>query len=107
MRITSAPSSDSIRPARGTGPSPAISMTRSPASGPGFCPDRSTAVMPVTARGLFRRHADGAVETDRLAVEHLIFNDVQGEGSIFGRLTEPRGERDRGPEGILHLLRHP
>jgi glucokinase len=34
-------------------------------------------------------HADGAVEADRLAVEHRVLDDVCHEGCVLGRVTEP------------------
>ena len=65
MRTTSAPMSASIMAANGPGPMPAISMTRTPASGPLISvrparrcprsPRRRSATTPVGARGPFPR----------------------------------------------------
>src|SRR5277367_124025 len=41
-----------------------------------------------------RRHADGAVEADGLAVQHRVLDDVHGEIAVFGRVAEPRWMRD-------------
>src|SRR6266850_139546 len=38
-------------------------------------------------------HPDGAVEPYRLAVDHDVFDDVRGEGSVLGGPTKTRGER--------------
>src|SRR5690606_7676819 len=55
--------------------------------------------------GLLRRHADGTVETDHLAVEHLVLDDVAGEGAILGRLAQTGRERHLLAERVLRFLR--
>src|SRR5213594_1654379 len=40
-----------------------------------------------------RRHPDGAVEPDRLAVQHHVGDDVAGERGVLVRLAEPLRER--------------
>lgn len=48
-------------------------------------------------RRLPRRHADGTVETDGLAVEHGVLDDVHGERAVFLGIAETRGMRHLGP----------
>src|ERR1700710_1316068 len=40
-----------------------------------------------------RRHADGAVEADGLAVEHRVLDDVHREVAVFGSIAESRRMR--------------
>src|SRR5580692_11282754 len=54
---------------------------------------------------LFGRHAQRAVDADRLAVDVAVLYDVDGERGILGRLSETGGERHRGAERILRGLR--
>src|SRR5574342_215242 len=44
--------------------------------------------------GSARLHADRAVQTYRLAVQHRVLHDVQGEGRVLGRSAEPGREGD-------------
>src|SRR5260370_27176514 len=45
---------------------------------------RATSNPPHRALGpLPRRHTDGAVETDGLAVQHVVLDDLQGELGVF------------------------
>jgi hypothetical protein len=53
---------------------------------------------------LFGRHADRAVDADRLAVQHLVLDDMAGERTIFGRFAEARRERHLLAERILRFL---
>src|SRR5690606_19544648 len=84
----------------GAGPSPAISMMVMPASGPD--PGAAGAL----TSSLSRREADCTVEPDRFAVQHLVVDDVEGKGGIFGRLAQARREGHCRTERILHILRH-
>src|SRR5260370_36263498 len=44
------------------------------------------------------RHADGAVEADGLAVQHMVLDDLQGEpGGVLG-IAHPRRERHLGAQ---------
>jgi DNA/RNA-binding domain of Phe-tRNA-synthetase-like protein len=47
-----------------------------------------------------RRHPDGAVEADHLAVEHRVLGDVAGERGVLRRPAQARRERDLGAEGL-------
>ena len=61
---------------------------------------------PVTARrGLPGRHAEGAVQPDRLSVEHRVPDDLAGELAVLLGSAEPGGERDAGAERLALLLR--
>src|SRR5690606_15597188 len=102
MRSTRAPISDRIRPASGTGPMPANSMMRNPASGPDFASDCVSAGIPAD---LAWGHADRAVQPDRLAVEHLVLDDMGGQCAIFGRFAETGREGHLLAERILRFLR--
>ena len=53
---------------------------------------------------LLRRHADRAVEADRLAVQHLVLDDREREVRELVRDAEPRGERDAGAQRLAVLL---
>ena len=63
--------------------------------------------MVVSASALFGRHAQGAVDADRLAVDIAVLNDVDCERGIFGRLPEAGGKRHRGAERLLRRLGRP
>src|SRR5205807_2174666 len=64
---------------------------------------------PTTARAptLFRRHADGAVEADGLAVQHVVLDDAHGKLGIFLGIAQPRRERHLRAETLLRLGRQP
>ena len=47
---------------------------------------------------LLRRHPQGAVEPDRLAVEHRVGDDLADQLGVLLGPAEPRGERDAGAE---------
>ncbi|KAG0948957.1 hypothetical protein G6F31_013989 [Rhizopus arrhizus] len=55
---------------------------------------------------LFRGHADGAVQADGLAVQHIVRDDAVDQLGIVFRTTQARGERDAGGQRILHFLGH-
>src|SRR5690606_26641531 len=50
------------------------------------------------------RHADGAVEADRLAVEVAVLGDVLHEPGVLVGPPEPRGVGHLLSEGVLRLL---
>src|SRR4051812_41417050 len=52
-----------------------------------------------------RRHAQGAVEPDRLAVQHRVLHDVHRERRELGGVAEPLREGDCLAELIPHFLR--
>src|SRR6185437_12597248 len=52
---------------------------------------------------LFRLHAQRAVETDRLAVQHRIADDIEDQPGIFLRPAEALREGHRFAEALLHL----
>ncbi len=53
-----------------------------------------------------RRQANGAVQADHLAIEHVVLEDVLGQlGIVLGR-TQAAGKGDAGGQRVLHLLRH-
>src|SRR5580700_430261 len=54
---------------------------------------------------LARRHPNRPVETDDLAVDHLILGDVTREGRILGGLTKPRREWDLLAERLARGFR--
>ena len=73
---------------------PPASRTRTPASGPEL---RARAVA-----ALLRRHAQGAVEADRLAVQHRVGDDLLDQLRVLGWAAEAakgRGSRRRGTAG--------
>src|SRR5438105_348817 len=51
-----------------------------------------------------RRHPDGAVEPDRLAVQHHVGDDVAGERGVLVGLAEPRRKRHLLGERGAHRL---
>src|SRR5262245_24957789 len=51
-----------------------------------------------------RLHADCAVQTDGLPVQHRVLHDVDGEGCVLGRLAEPGREGDLLAEGHADRL---
>src|SRR5262245_8715793 len=53
---------------------------------------------------LARRHAQGTIETDALAVKHRVLADVHGKARILARIAETRRERHRGGKRLLRLL---
>src|SRR5918995_1176274 len=57
------------------------------------------------ARTLLRRHSQGAVQPDRLAVEHLVLGDLAGELGVLLGPSEPRGVRHLGAQRLARLLR--
>src|SRR5690606_34155861 len=59
----------------------------------------------VRAPGSLRRHADGAVEADRLAVEVVVGDDVLHESGVLIRTTEARRVGHLLTEGVLCGLR--
>ena len=52
-----------------------------------------------------RRHAHRAVEADDLAVEIAVVDAMHHQRGEFARLAQALGERHRGAERILRLLR--
>ena len=62
-------------------------------------------VMVVGRYVLLRRHPQGAVEADGLAVEHRVFNDRLDELRVFGWSAEPGRKRHALAERLLHFLR--
>src|SRR6201999_555908 len=52
-----------------------------------------------------RRHAERAVEADHFAVEIAIVDAMHDQRGELARLAEALGERHRGAERILRLLR--
>src|SRR4051794_13635898 len=54
--------------------------------------------------GLLRRHPQGAIEADDLAVEHLVLDDVTGEAGVLLGPAEARGKWDPGAERLALLL---
>src|SRR5471030_70589 len=46
----------------------------------------------IARRPLPRRHADGAVEADGLAVQHVVLDDLHRELGIFLGIAQPRRE---------------
>src|SRR5215207_5536188 len=54
---------------------------------------------------LLRLHAQGAVEADGFAVEHVVVDDGTHELGLFLRRPEPRRKRDAGLERLAELLR--
>jgi DNA-binding transcriptional LysR family regulator len=58
----------------------------------------------ITFGTLPRRHAQGAVEADGLAVEHVVVDDVGHQAGVFLRLAEARGKRDAVAQRLAHLL---
>ena len=57
----------------------------------------------VSREGYFG-HADRAVEADHLAVQHLVLDDVDGEGGELVRAAEALRERDLAAELVARLL---
>ncbi|MND80576.1 hypothetical protein D3C80_723490 [compost metagenome] len=57
-------------------------------------------------RKLLGSHAQGAVKTDHLTVEHAVFNDVAGQRSVFLRAAQAWRERYSGRQRIAHFLGH-
>src|SRR5260370_35487607 len=55
------------------------------------------------------RHADGAIEADGLAVQHVVLDDLQGELGVFLGIAQPRRERHLGAQALLRFGRqtHP
>src|SRR5258707_5991463 len=51
------------------------------------------------------RHADGAVEADGLAVQHVVLDDLQRELGVFLGIAQPRGERHLCAQALLRLGR--
>src|SRR5574340_175567 len=56
---------------------------------PGWLGFKDLSTAPATMAPLFGRHAQRAVDADRLAVEVAILDDVDGERGVFGRRAEP------------------
>src|SRR5690348_442347 len=61
-------------------------------------------LLPQGEKVLARRHTDGAVEADGLAVEHRVLDDVDRERGIFRGLAETRGMRHLCAEALARLL---
>ena len=63
----------------------------------------------ITASGmagtLLRRHSQGAIQPDRLAVQHRVLGDLAGELRVFLGTSEPRREGHLGAQGLARLLR--
>src|SRR5437667_12399419 len=57
-----------------------------------------------TERQLPWRHADGAVETDGLAVEHRVLDDVNREVAILGSIAEAGRMRHLRAEALAGLF---
>src|SRR5450830_392404 len=51
-------------------------------------------------------HAQGTVETDHLAIEHAVFNDVPDQRGIFARFAQARRERHPGGQGVADFRGH-
>src|SRR4051812_46486468 len=56
-------------------------------------------------RTLLRRHSQGAVEPDRLAVQHGVLGDMAGEERVLLGPAEPRRMRYPGAERLAGRLR--
>src|SRR5688572_17731759 len=69
-------------------------------------PKRTRSLMRPLARSL-GRHAQRAVETDGLAVEHRVLRDVTDERRELVGPAEPRRERHLLPEGGARSLGEP
>src|SRR5688572_33409951 len=65
----------------------------------------STITVPGMGGTLLWRHSQGAVEPDRLAVEHLVLGDVAGEPGVLLGPSEPRRMRHLGAQRLARLLR--
>src|SRR5215216_7630394 len=59
------------------------------------------------AKTLLRRHPEGAVEPDRLAVQHRVLGDLAGEPRVLLGPSEPRWEGHLRAERLARLLRQP
>src|SRR5437879_11068176 len=57
-----------------------------------------------TERQLPWRHADGAVETDGLAVQHRILDDMDREVAVFGGVAKPCRMRHLGAQTLARLF---
>src|SRR5437868_10033307 len=55
---------------------------------------------------LFRRHADGAIETDAFAIQHGVLANMSDQRRILIGTPEPRWERDLPAQGVLRFLGH-
>src|SRR3954464_3367973 len=53
---------------------------------------------------LLRRHPQGAVEADRLAVEHRVGDDLADQAAVLLGAAEAGGEGDPLPKGSARLL---
>src|SRR3989344_7475995 len=51
-------------------------------------------------------HAQGAVETDHLAIEHAVFNDVPNQRGVFARFAQAWRERHASGQGIADFRGH-
>src|SRR5271169_7158952 len=72
-------------------------------------PLKETAARPCLERGrpspLARRHAQGAIEPDYLAVDHRVLAQVEDQRGIFGWPAEPARERNARGEALLNVRR--
>src|SRR5699024_11576210 len=62
---------------------------------------------PTSAGGLFRRHAQGAVEANNFPVEHPVIEDVPDERGELCGLSEPLWVGNLGGERVLYLRAEP
>ncbi len=53
---------------------------------------------------LLRCHADCTVEADDFAIEHLVFDDVGYQGTVFLWAAQPRGEGHLLAQGLAHIV---
>src|ERR671919_2220032 len=56
------------------------------------------------ARTLLRRHPEGAVEPQHLAVQHRVLGDVAGQLRVLLGAPQPWREGDRGSQSVARLL---
>src|SRR6266851_304298 len=49
------------------------------------------------------RHANGAVEADGLAVQHVVLDDLHGELGVFLGIAQPRRERHLRAQALLRF----
>src|SRR5579862_653709 len=80
-------------------------LTSGPLSGMPWIPDAPRMTSAATS---FRRHANGAVEADHLAVEHFVLDDVADELGEFVGSAQSRRKRhlraQRGADLLAHSL---
>jgi len=56
---------------------------------------------------LSRLHANGTVEADHIAIEHLIFDDMADESRVFARFAKALWKRNLGGQASTHFVAHP